>query len=176
MSDDERTPLKTARVNSERFDTELAAVWYAANYYYEASYRRRAEYCGIVFRERNGKIGITVRSDGDSAHASVIPDVPAGSTPIAVWHTHLPASVSGNHPATNYLFSLFYKAMTGSSMDEEFSPADLGLTPQSWVHKFKQKIPIYLVTATVIKRHGVNSKMNGVWSKEPPSHMRSAKH
>ena len=30
MSDDQRTPAGTARVNSERFDTELAAVWYAA--------------------------------------------------------------------------------------------------------------------------------------------------
>jgi hypothetical protein len=31
MSDSARTPQRTARVNSERFDTELAAVWFAAN-------------------------------------------------------------------------------------------------------------------------------------------------
>jgi hypothetical protein len=53
MSDSENTPQGTARINSERFETQLATVWFAANYYYEASYRHGREYIGVVFHVPN---------------------------------------------------------------------------------------------------------------------------
>src|SRR5262249_28751835 len=82
MSDSEPTPRGTARVNSERFSTELAAVWYAANYYYQSSYKRGREYIGSVFRQADGKYGVTVRSDGGFAQSTIrIGDVPRGAIP-----------------------------------------------------------------------------------------------
>jgi len=51
---DDRPPENASeegRVTPERFDTELAAVWSAANFYNKASYQHLAEYIGVVFRE-----------------------------------------------------------------------------------------------------------------------------
>ena len=171
MSDDQSTPLNSARVNTERFDTELAAVWYAANYYYETSLHRRREYCGVVFREQSGRVGITVRSDGTASHATVRPDVPVGSIPIAVWHTHLPAAMSGENPGLNYLYSVAYKALLGVKLEEEFSDNDKNFA-RTWTRKFGRSIPIYLVTATVIKRYGGMDGAEGVWAKDLPSRMK----
>ena len=123
MGDDQRTPGGTARVNSERFDTELAAVWYAANYYYEASCRRQREYTGVVFSEGQ-KFGTTVRSDGTKSHAYPTADVPSGTFPVAIWHTHLPASMSSEYPGLNSLYKLLLKEVFGETLEHMFSTND----------------------------------------------------
>ena len=170
MSDDQRTPGGTARVNSERFDTELAAVWYAANYYYEASYLRKREYTGVVFRDGE-KFGITVRSDGTSSHAHPTPDVPRGTTIMAIWHTHLPASMSGKHPAANQIYKLLLKEFTGEILEHSISQDDHN-TWAEWTHKFGRLIPVYLVTAKIIKRYS-GPRHEKVWVKDPPSRMQN---
>ena len=126
MSDSERTPQRTARISSERFDTELAAVWYAANYYYETSYRRDREYIGVVFRDENWKFGLTVRGDGSHSESKIrIGDVPLGTIPTAVWHTHLPASAGNASDAAKIITWII------SSFDlgwDEFSGNDTKLS------------------------------------------------
>lgn len=173
MSDHEYTPQGTARINSEKFDTELAAVWYAANYYYQASYRRGREYIGVVFREPSGKFGITVRGDGGFAGSKVrIGDVPRGAIPTAVWHTHIP-STAGNISAAGQVLMLL---LTSFDMGwDEFSDNDKKLSDDAskislrlWGHR----IPIYLVTATMIKRYRGTDLPDKVWPKDPPSRMR----
>ena len=173
MSDSERTPQRTARINSERFDTELAAVWYAANYYYETSYRRDREYIGVVFREESGKYGLTVRGDGAHAESKVrIGDVPLGTIPTAVWHTHLPSSAGSASDIAKAIMLII------SSFDlgwDEFSDNDTKLSDGAsrvslarWGHR----IPIYLVTAAVIKRYRGPHLNDQVWSKPAPGRMR----
>jgi hypothetical protein len=172
MSDDQATPLNSARVNSERFPSELGAVWYAANFYYEASLRRTVEYCGVVFRDnKSGQFGITVRRGHDPGKVTIIPDVPASTIPVAVWHTHLPAAKSSHYPAANVLYSYIYEAMYGVTLEEVFSDADKDLS-KDWSKKFSRPIPIYLVTGTVIKRFNPTGGLNGRWQKDLPSRMR----
>jgi hypothetical protein len=172
MSDDQRTPAGTARVNSERFDTELAAVWYAANYYYQTSYLRKREYTGVVFQDGE-KFGITVRGDGTSSHAYPTADVPSGTIPMAIWHTHLPASMSGEYPALNQLYALLLKELTGEILEHQVSKDDHN-TWVLWTRKFGRLIPVYLVTAKIIKRYsGPNQEK--VWVKDPPSRMQNIK-
>jgi hypothetical protein len=130
MSDNQKTPRKTARVNSERFNTELEAVWYAANYYNKVSYQHLGEYIGVVFRENYGqrKYGITVRGDGDFFQSKVsIGDVPHGTEPIAVWHTHVP-SCAAKDPIAQVLLYLF---TTGDADWDQFSGADRTLADKA---------------------------------------------
>jgi len=172
MSDNERTPLGTARINSERFDTELAAVWFAANYYYESSFKRGCEYIGVVFQESNRKFGVTV-SDlyrGFGGSKVLVRDVPRGTNPMAVWHTHIPCfagSVSKDAQVLRCVLTSFDLGW------DEFSGADTDITHvQSKISK--RPIPIYLITATTIKRYtGPRGDQLKVWSKEAPSRMRS---
>jgi hypothetical protein len=173
MSDSERTPQRTARINSERFDTELAAVWYAANYYDESSYHRDREYIGVVFREPNWKFGLTVRGDGSHSESKVrIGDVPLGTVPTAVWHTHLPASAGNASDAAKLITWII------SSFDlgwDEFSAKDTTLSNDAStgsLERWGQRIPIYLVTATVIKKYRGPHLAERVWSKPAPSRMR----
>jgi Domain of unknown function (DUF4329) len=173
MSDSERTPQRTARINSERFDTELAAVWYAANYYYESSDHRDREYIGVVFREPNWKFGLTVRGDGSHSESKVrIGDVPLGTVPTAVWHTHLPASAGNASDAAKLITWII------SSFDlgwDEFSGNDTKLSNDASTVSLKRwghRIPIYLVTATVIKKYRGPHLAERVWSKPAPSRMR----
>jgi len=174
MSDDQRTPAGTARVNSERFDTQLEAVWYAANYYYQASYLRKREYTGVVFQDGE-KFGLTVRGDGTSSHAHPTADVPLGTIPMAIWHTHLPASMSGEYPALNQLYALLLKALTGEILEHSFSPNDKN-TFVLWTLKFGRPIPVYLVTAHIIKRYtGPKPQQDKMWLKDPPSRMQNIK-
>lgn len=177
MADSERTPMGTARVNSERFDTELAAVWYAANYYYETSYRRHREYIGVVFREPSGRYGLTVRGDGGFHQSKVrIGDVPAGAIPVAVWHTHLPSTAASDSLAGQALMFL----LSGFDLDwDEFSTEDRVLSDNAskisrklWGHR----IPIYLITGTVIKRYRGPSLPDKVWPKKLPARMAQAAH
>lgn len=173
MSDSERTPQRTARINSERFDTELAAVWYAANYYYETSYRRDREYIGVVFREPNWKFGLTVRGDGSHSESKVrIGDIPLGTIPTAVWHTHLPASAGNASDAAKLItwiissFDLGWDEFSGNDTKLSDDASKVGLT--RWGHR----IPIYLVTATMIKKYRGPHLAERVWSKPAPSRMR----
>lgn len=174
MSDSERTPQRTARVNSERFDSELAAVWYAANYYYETSHRRDREYIGVVFREPNWKFGLTVRGDGSHAESTVrIGDVPQGTIPTAVWHTHLPASGGSASDAAELItwivssFDLGWDESSGSDTQLSDDASKLSLK-----RRRGHRIPIYLVTSTVIKKYRGPDLAERVWSKPASSRMR----
>ena len=176
MSDSERTPQGTARINSERFETELEAVWYAANYYYEASYRRMREYGGVVFREGE-KFGITVRIGmasraGVASGIRITPDVPPRTMAKAIWHTHLPASMSGDTPGLNALYARLLKELTGEILEHQYSPDDQN-TQAAWTRDFGRVIPIYLVTANIIERYVGPGPIRGVWAKDPPSRMRN---
>ena len=176
MSDNQKTPGKTARVNSERFDTELEAVWYAANYYNKASYQHLGEYIGVVFRENYGqhKYGITVRGDGDFFQSKVsIGDVPRGTLPVAVWHTHVP-SCAAKDPFTQLLLYLF---TTGDAAWDEFSDTDRTLADKATKTAqklFHHGIAIYMVTPTVIKRYRPGARHpEQAWQKQPPHRMYS---
>ena len=173
MSDSERTPWGSARVNSERFQTELAAVWYAANYYYAASYHRGAEYIGVVFRGRDKRFGITVRNDGGFIASRVkIGDVPRGTVPTAVWHTHVPSS-----SAKTFEGEVFLTLLTSFDMDwNKFSSADRELAENATAVSMKlfgRPISIYLVTDRLIRRYRPGARIpERTWSKEPPSSFR----
>jgi len=176
MSDNQKTPRKTARVNSERFDTELEAVWYAANYYNKASYQHLSEYIGVVFRENYGqhKYGITVRGDGDFFQSKVsIGDVPHGTEPVAVWHTHVP-SCAAKDPLAQVLLYLF---TTGDADWDEFSGTDRTLADKATKAArklFHHGISIYMVTPTIIKRYRPGARHpEQSWQKQPPQHMYS---
>src|SRR5215212_10175514 len=85
-------------VNDHEENTELAAVWYAANYYYEASLENQREYGGAVFRRPTGRYSVTIRK-GDFERLNfknVTQDVPAGCETVALWHTHLPETARKN--------------------------------------------------------------------------------
>lgn len=75
-------------VNPHQASSELAAVWYAANYCYKVSFTRRVEYVGWVFQRPNGTFGVTVRSGFWKTSIPVI------STSIVLrWHQHELAGV-----------------------------------------------------------------------------------
>jgi hypothetical protein len=178
MSDSENTPQGTARINSERFETQLATVWFAANYYYEASYRHGREYIGVVFHVPNEpdsekKYGLTVRGDGTCLQTKVrVGDVPHGTIPVAVWHTHIPLTACKTSSLAEQVFlhalSLF------DFGTEQFSADDIKLSDESskasrqlWGHR----IPIYLVTDTLIKRYQGPGVLDKIWTKERPAHL-----
>jgi hypothetical protein len=181
MSDSERTPQGSARVNARRFDTELAAVWYAANYYYEASWNRGREYIGVVFYDPSAnssdRYGITVRGDGGVIGSKVrVGDVPRGTIPRAVWHTHI-STRAGVHDLGTLLITSLIDLVEDLELDQ-FSPADRGLSDsasQISVKRWGHRIPIYLATATVIKRYSHPKWPEKVWHKAQPSHMKSRK-
>lgn len=172
------------------WDTELAAVWYAANQYYGVSKRKSIEYGGIVFLKTNGKYGLTVRNgyiDGQGKFqsnrfdASMIrfADTPNGCRPIAVWHTHLPETLRAGS-LVGSLLELF-GAMMGA-IDERlgmsyqhFSDADRGIAERASKASVKSggsQIPIYLVTATLIKRYSpMSPEPVKQWPKAAPAHM-----
>jgi hypothetical protein len=174
MSDSEPTPRGTARVNSERFPTELAAVWYAANYYYQSSYKRGREYIGSVFRQADGKYGVTVRSDGGFAQSTIrIGDVPRGAIPTAVWHTHIPSSAMAKTTFGQILMAIL---TTGDADWDQFSDADRDMVDKaSEVSRevWGQPISMYLCTATVIRRYRPGlAQPDKSWDKDPPSKFR----
>jgi hypothetical protein len=161
---------RTARLNTERFPTELAAVWYAANYYYGASFNSDHEYTGVVFRVP-GEVpsyGITVRSDGTFAHSwNRVSDVPSGTIPVAVWHTHLPAD-AGPGSADGKLLRWF---LTGFDFGwDEFSGDDEKASDKESANR-GYRLPWYLITDTVIKRYSGPGQYKN-WPKAPPSHFK----
>ena len=166
-------------VNPHEFNTELHAVWYAANYYYQASFNRRAEYSGIVFKKPNGKYGITIRRDGKFHQSKIhMEDVPDGVDPRAIWHTHLPYTRLTDHDGMKIL-GLLAESVSGllGASFEDFSSADRGLAERGTKAALKQlghRFSIYLVTATLIKRYTPGAKTpEKEWPKAPPSKMKT---
>jgi hypothetical protein len=180
-SDSERTPQGTARVNSRRFDTELAAVWYAANYYYEASWNRGREYIGVVFYDpsanESDRYGITVNGNGGFGSTKVrIGDVPRGTIPRAVWHTHISLRAGVHDPWAFAVASLIdlvedLELANFSGDDRTLSNDASQISVKRWGHR----IPIYLATATVIKRYSHPKWPEKHWNKAPPSLVKSRK-
>lgn len=168
-------------VNPHEAPTELAAAWYAANYYYKASFLKRKEYAGWIFKKPNGKFGLTVRvGSGFDRAAAIVEDVPQdrGGVPTAIWHTHLPYDAL----AEEDIAKIFARALDelGGVFGvgwEDFSAQDIKLS-RAWTEvglkKLGRKISIYLVTATLIKRFtpGASPQIKS-WPKDPPGHFKA---
>lgn len=165
-------------INPREFDTELQAVWFAANYYYEASFRRRKEYSGVVFQKPNGKFSLTIRRDGQFHQSKVrIDDAPADGDLRAIWHTHIPYTQLSNNDDIKIIALALesIEDLLGGGF-ENFSTADKrmaeDLTQQS-LKIVRRRFPIYLITASVIKRYTPGAKTpEKTWSKEPPGKMK----
>jgi hypothetical protein len=165
------------RVNAHESDTELAAVWYAANYYYEASYDEGCEWGGAVFyKSATRKFSLTLRKGafGQLDFKDIEKDVPDGAELRALWHTHLPAdAMRGN----NLLLGLNYLLTDVVVGYDEFSTGaggDTGLAQRKSA-QLKRNVPFYLVTATVIKRYSpLKTELNQTWHKPMPARMAKA--
>jgi hypothetical protein len=159
-------------VNERECKTELEAVWFASNYYYEASWRSQKEYGGVVFKRSNGSFGVTIRKGNfDSLNfKDCLKDMPAGATAKALWHTHLPETVRPNvsEGARSFLsFSESFGSLFGFGF-EDFSSADEKLAERV-SRATKNNFPIYLVTAKIIKRYSpLRSELIQTWAKPPP--------
>ena len=163
-------------VNPKEFDTELAAVWYAANYYYKESYLRGGETTGVLFKKPNGKYSFTVRQDGGYLTSLVRwRDVPKGQGFVitAAWHTHIPGSrvcQAKGDPVAVGLACIFFSL--GDKLIEEFrsfSDKDRILANKK-SDETGRDISFYLITADMIKRYtpGIPEKR---WNKDIPSRM-----
>jgi hypothetical protein len=161
------------RVNAHESDTELAAVWYAANYYYEASYDEGCEWGGAVFKRSNAKFSLTLRkgSFGHLDFKDIEKDVPDGAVLRALWHTHLPAdAMRGNDLllGVNYLVT---DLLFGYDDFSTGADGDTGLAERTSA-KLERNVPFYLVTATVIKRFSpLKTELNQTWHKPMPPRM-----
>jgi hypothetical protein len=163
------------------FETELATVWFCANYYYQASFNARREYNGVVFKQPSGKFGSTIRRDGTFSESRVrATDAPPGSDIVAAWHTHLPYTalgqkIQGKISAGDVLEALSTASGAGY---EGFSDADkkLAETGDENAKKiFGHGFAYYLVTATLIRRYAPSRSPDYKdWPKDPPSKMRAA--
>ena len=81
--------------------------------------------------------------------------------------------MSSEYPAVTLLYKLVLKELFGETLEHTFSDKDLN-TQALWTLKFGRPIPIYLLTARVIKRYrGPNKERT--WVKDPPSGMRDLK-
>jgi hypothetical protein len=162
------------KVNPHEAPTELGIVWYAANYYYEASYRAGREYGGLVFRRPSGAWSVTLRkgSFDTLAWQDIGKDMPAGCWPAAYWHTHLPASAYKGGSGAGLLLGLndILGALVGQGYTD-FSEGDLKSARQA-AKVLGRPFAIYLCTATLIKRwHSGKANNPQVWAKDPPSRM-----
>jgi hypothetical protein len=162
------------KVNPEEAQTELGIVWYAANYYYEASFRAGREYGGLVFRRPTGTWSVTLRkgSFDTLAWKDIHKDMPAGCWPAAYWHTHLPASAYRGGSGGGLLVALsdVLGSLVGQGF-EDFSGGDIDSARKA-AAVLGRPFSIYLCTATLIKRwHSGRANNPQVWKKEPPSRM-----
>jgi hypothetical protein len=164
------------------FETELATVWFCANYYYQASYKARREYCGVVFKQPSGKFGSTIRRDGNFSESRIrTTDVPlrGGNDIVAAWHTHLPYTALGQKVEGKLGGDILeiISAALGASY-EDFSSADKRLAQtadQKAKEIFGHGFAFYLVTATLIRRYAPSRSPDyKAWPKDPPSKMRGA--
>ena len=141
-------------------DTELEAVWYAANQFYGASQKNRVEYGGNVYVRPDGKYVLTVGKSKLEYHVRVEDQAFQGLVLTAKWHTHLPAKSELAEALDDFLGIGQYN----------FSTDDRNLAEEK-----STKIPgfsLYLVTDTVIKRYRPGSaKPEKSWTKEPPAHL-----
>jgi hypothetical protein len=128
------------------------------------------EYIGVVFRESQGRFGFTVRGDGGwSTSTVVVGDVPMGTKPVAVWHTHLSSMARRGSVEAKIVM----KILTLDDQDwDKISTADKNLSDTN-SKDFGYRIPIYMVTPVAIKRYSGPNRLERVWSKPPPGGMRS---
>lgn len=162
-------------VNPYESPTELAAAWYAANYYYEASWRSAREYGGLIFRRPNGNFSVTIRKGRFDALGwqGIGKDMPSGCRPMAYWHTHLPAEAAKNLSVSEQLvlaISDLFGEYLGSGY-EDLSGTDIEAAENA-AKVLGYPFAIYMATATVIKRY-TTGRVNQpqVWKKDPPSGM-----
>jgi hypothetical protein len=161
-------------VNPKEFDTELAAVWYAASYYYKESYVRGGETTGVLFKKPNGKYGFTVRMDG-GFHTSRIrwSDVPNKQRCeiTAAWHTHVPGTRACQIHGAGAAIACLLFSLTDGMLQEfrSFSREDRGVA--DWASdQTGRDISFYLITADMIKRYRPG-KPDKMWKKDIPSRM-----
>jgi hypothetical protein len=170
--------LMSPHVHPREFDTELEAVWFSANYFYKESYVRGGESTGVVFWDPvREKFRITYRMDGGYGGARIRwRDVPKGHGFVirAAWHTHIPGSrfcqVKGKMGGEHMVLCLWgllsdswlgeYKSFSGA--DREIADGKTAQTGRT--------IPIYLITADMIKRY-TPGKPEKMWKKDIPSKM-----
>ena len=149
---------------------------------------RGVEYAGWVVKRPNGKYSVTVRRDG-TFWASIIDndDIPQGMEAAAIWHTHLPlVRLAVKKDADG---KLYYDKDLGEALKvvegfadlfraghKHFSGADkhVAAAYTALLKRGRGQIPIYLATATLIRRykprsHGKNPENQ--WAKELPSRM-----
>jgi hypothetical protein len=178
-------------------DTELGAVWFAANYYFEASFKRAREYNGWVFRNTRGKYQITGRRGDSALFTQFFPaDLPRGVDPVAVWHTHVPTTralmLTDEKNKNQFIrgpdgkwrmdrssmpfvdIADMVRHATGSG-PSAFSGADKTAAEDlaSQVRRgFGHGFALYLCLATLIKRFRVGVEHpETVWRKDPPGRM-----
>jgi hypothetical protein len=151
-------------------DTELGAVWYAANQYYAASLRAGVEYVGVVFRRPDGKYVVTAHRGNSLFDCEVPPDRVPGCEPVALWHTHIPLSriddsgeLDGVAQAAEAVRTLF-----GGGMND-FSSADRGVADEL-TKRAQYPFSVYLITLMLIKRY-TPGKPDVQWSKDPPARL-----
>jgi hypothetical protein len=166
-------------VNPKEFDTQLAAVWFAANYYYKESYLRGGETTGVLFKRPNGKHSFTVRQEGGFKSAAVKwSDVPKnqGFEITGAWHTHIPGSRFCQLNSVGAGIACVAFTLTDSLLGEfrTFSPEDRTDVADRATRVLGRPIPFYLLTADMIKRYtpgqpdktwrkAIPSKMEGLW-------------
>jgi Domain of unknown function (DUF4329) len=156
-------------------EAELGAVWYAANQYYEASFKNAVEYVGIVFKRPDGKYVVTAHRGNSQFHCQVPNDKFPGFTPTAVWHTHVPLHVADPSGEAKGFLDFIESASAVlfgggrfnlSGPDKEV--ADILTERLGW------PFAVYAVTMTTIKRYRPGSGEKE-WVKDPPSRMRKKK-
>ncbi len=168
--------LVDPNVDPHEFDTELAAVWYAANYYFETSYNARREFGGIVFRKPSGKYGLTIQRDGTADAIRYRGELaPPDAVAVAFWHTHVP-----KHPLYEAALTLLegksWRDLSGDPDDPDDESEDIGLIRRLSKRARKmgyahQMLSIYVVTDIQIQRYTPNArKPLATWAKSPPSH------
>ena len=161
-----------------KFDTELQAVWYCANYYYKASYEAGVEYGGVIYKQVDGKYGYTVRKSTSFLLTTIrFEDMPVrdGQIPTAIWHSHLPASACRDGELT-CLVAFLDDAVLRSY--RSFSGKDKRLAQRAHEH-FKKltdhKVVMYLFTHDLIKRYDPSAVRNRYkeWKKDPAGNMKA---
>lgn len=154
-------------VNPYESPTELGAVWYAANYYYEASIKSGVEYGGVVFKAPNGRYSVTRKKGvfGELNYVHTQAGYPNDSI-FALWHTHLPApAMKGGSGILflNYALTELFESYANLSSQDKKVVDDIKL-------KKGRRISMYAVTATTIKRYRPGEQVQH-WDKSPPSRM-----
>ena len=168
--------LNFPHVYPGEFDTELAAVWFAANFYYKESYMRGGETTGVLFKKPNDKYSFTFRMDGGFGTSLVRwSDVPKnqGFVITAAWHTHVPGTracqIKDGGMGAAIACLAFTLTDTILRENESFSGKDRKLADDA-TKITRRNIAFYLITADLIKRY-TPGKPEKSWKKDIPSKM-----